>query len=398
MRIGIDASTWNNSRGYGRFTRELVGHMMPQRPNDKFILLTDTPLEIHQDVQNFEIVHVGADRSVVEAAVADDRRQITDILAFRKVAAGLNLDVLFYPTVYSWFPPAGKIPNVLAIHDAIAERFPDLVFPQRKARLLWTLKTWLARRATTHVVTPTEASKADIVELMRVKPEMITVTGEGANATFQPCNDPAAIASARNLCGLSADQRAIVFIGGFAPHKNLRRLLDAFESVLAKDPSSDLYLVMVGDPSGAGFHSEYADLTKMIEESPHLANAVSFPGYISDRDMAALLSDALVLVLPSVAEGFGLPALEAISCGCPVIAPHGGAVAEVVGAAGLCFDVEQTEDLARALEEVASNDELRERLRAATLTEAQRNTWDLAASRTLETIERAARLKDRLSS
>lgn len=390
MRIGIDASTWNNSRGYGRFTRELVGHMMPQRPDDQFILLTDTPLQIQQAVQNFEIVHVGAGRSVVEAAVADDRRQIKDILAFRNAAAGLDLDILFYPTVYSWFPPPGRLANLLAIHDAIAERFPDLVFPQRKARLLWTLKTWLARRAATHVVTPTEASKADIVELMRVKPETITVTGEGANATFQPCEDAAAIASARKLCGLEDGQHAIVFIGGFAPHKNLRRLLDAFETVLAKHGHSDLRLVMVGDPSGAGFHSEYADLTHKIAGSPHLSDAVSFPGYISDQDMAALLTDALVLVLPSVAEGFGLPALEAISCGCPVIAPHGGAVAEVVGAAGLCFDVERTDDLVRALEQVATDAQLRDRLRRATLSEARRNTWDLAARRTLAAIDRAA--------
>lgn len=390
MRIGIDASTWNNNRGYGRFTRELVRQMIQQRPDAHFVLIADTRIDIDPDLQNCEIAYVGANKSVIEAAVADDRRSVGDVLAFRKAAAGLNLDVIFYPTVYSWFPPPSKVPNILTIHDAIAERFPELVFPQRKARWLWNVKTWLARKAATGVITTTQSGKADIVELMGVAPEMITVTGAGANDTFRPCEDSSVTQSVRSRCKLEEGDRAIVFVGGFAPHKNLRRLLEAFENVLASGRTTGLKLVMVGDPSGAGFHSEYAELTNKIQASPDLAPAVSFPGYISDEEMAALLTDALVLVLPSVSEGFGLPALEAISCGCPVIAPHGGAVAEVVGSAGLRFDVENTADLARALEAISTDQDLRARLQRETLNEARRNTWEVAASRTLEVIEQAA--------
>jgi glycosyltransferase involved in cell wall biosynthesis len=108
---------------------------------------------------------------------------------------------------------------------------------------------------------------------------------------------------------------------------------------------------------------------------------------VSDRDLAALHSDALALVLPSLSEGFGRPALEAMSCGAPVLAAHDGAVLEVAGAAGLGFDPYKVADMRDAIVRIATDEALRQQLRAAAIPETARNTWPLAAELTIAALE-----------
>ena len=393
MRIGIDGTCWNNNRGFGRFSRELLGAMFAADQRNTYVFLTDAPPKGVDFGPRVEVVPVRTRRLVTEAATADDSRSVGDMLAFRRAAGQAGLDVLFFPAVYSWFPPPRGPATVVTFHDAIAEHFPALVFPHWRQRLAWTAKTWLAKSFAHRVLTVSQTAKAEIVQYLHIAAARIEVICEGAAQAYRPVTDPAAQARARRDNGLPAPMgrpgRLLIYVGGFAPHKNLERLLAAFDLVLQQPGLADLGLVMTGDPAGGGFHSIHARLRAQMAASPRLAAAVHFPGYVSDPDLAALHSDALALVLPSLSEGFGLPALEAMACGAAVLGAHGGAVLEVAGPAGLGFDPLDVADMAAAIVRIATDTGLRDRLRAQAIPQTARNTWPLAAALTIAALERA---------
>lgn len=389
MRIGIDGTCWDNNRGFGRFARELLGAMFAADQTNTYVFLTDAPPKGVDFGPRVAVVPVRTRRLVIEAATADDSRSIGDMLAFRRAAGQAGLDVLFFPAVYSWFPPPRGPATVVTFHDAIAEHFPALVFPHWRQRLAWTAKTWVAKTLAHQILTVSQTAKAEIVQYLHIAAARIDVICEGAAQAYRPVTDAGAQARARHDNGLPAMGRLLIYVGGFAPHKNLERLLAAFDLVLQQPGLADLVLVMTGDPAGGGFHSIHARLRAQMAASPRLAAAVHFPGYVSDPDLAALHSDALALVLPSLSEGFGLPALEAMACGAAVLGAHGGAVLEVAGTAGLGFDPLDVADMAAAITRIATDGDLRDRLRAQAIPQTARNTWPLAASLTIAALERA---------
>lgn len=387
MRIVIDASCWLNNRGFGRFTRELVSAMLRRDTVNDYILLTDDDLTLGDLSASAELLQVETARRVIDSATADARRGIRDVLAFRRAAAAARPDVLFYPAVYSWFPPPRGVPNLVTFHDAIAEHFPELVFPNWRQRLPWTVKTWLAQNAADRILTVSQSAKREIIEYLNINSDRIDVICEGSAPVFAPVSDKGHRSRTRQTVGLEPEARFLTYVGGFAPHKNLVRLFEAFDRVLLEPEFSDLVLVMVGDPKGGGFHSIYDELRGLMAASPRLAKQVRFPGYVSDADLAALYSETLAMVLPSLSEGFGLPALEAMSCGAPVLGARDGAVMEVAGSAGLGFDPYDVEDMASAMKRVARDDAFAATLRGNAIPETSRNTWDQAAELTIAALE-----------
>lgn len=390
MRIAVDASCWGNNRGFGRFSRELIGAMSRRDRNNEYLLLSDDTLPIEDLGERTSLAIVDTARRVVDSATSEDRRGLRDVLAFRRAAAVARPDVLFYPAVYSWFPPPFGLPNAVTFHDAIAEHFPELVFPHWRQRLSWNLKTWLARQSSDRVLTVSQSAKAEIVQYLRIPNEKIDVICEGSAPVFAPVTDTARLSAARDQVGLAPSTRFLTYVGGFAPHKNLARLFDAFELVLAQPDLSDLVLVMSGDPRGGGFHSIYQELCAKMDASPRLAAQVRFPGYVSDVDLAALYTETMALVLPSLSEGFGLPALEAMSCGAAVLGANAGAVMEVAGEAGLGFDPYDPQNMADSIARIARDHSLLTSLQARAIPETKRNTWDQAADLTIAALERCA--------
>lgn len=392
MRIAVDVSCWANNRGFGRFTRELVSAMIRRDPVNEYVLLADDDLALDALGSSARLIRVETGRRVVDAATANNRRGLRDVLAFHRAAAMAHPDVLFYPAVYSWFPPPRGVPNVVTFHDAIAEHFPELVFPNWRQRLPWTLKTWLANKAADRILTVSQSAKAEIIAYLNIPGDRIDVICEGAAPVFTPVSDLARRSTARQTVGLAPDAQFLTYVGGFAPHKNLVRLFEAFDRVLAEPDLSDLVLIMSGDPKGGGFHSIYGELRGLMDASPRLAAQVRFAGYVSDADLAALYSTTLALVLPSLSEGFGLPALEAMSCGAPVLGAAGGAVLEVAGSAGLGFDPCDVQDMAKVIARIARDDGLAADLRANAIPETARNTWDHAADLTVAALEHCAHI------
>lgn len=379
MRIGVDASCWWNRRGFGRFTRELLKAMFAASEGHEFVLFVDQPPDPDMSGPGVRAVTVKTSRTVTEAAVAEDRRTIGDMWAFRRAVAAERVDIMFFPAVYSWFPVPWGLPSVVTVHDAIAEHFPDLVFPGLKNRLFWTLKIRLACAQARRIMTVSNAAREEIVTHLGVARDRIDVISEAADDRFAPIADVALRAASRQRASLPPNARLLVYVGGFAPHKNLSRLLSGFAQAQAESGVDDVHLALVGDPGGAGFHSEHAELLAQIAGSPRLQGRVHFTGYVSDDDLVALYSDALAVVMPSFSEGFGLPAVEAMACGTPVLSSNVGAVPEVVGDAGLYFDPSSVEEIASSILKIARDDDLLAGLKVKALSRAKLFSWANAA-------------------
>lgn len=390
MRIGIDATCWWSRRGFGRFTRGLLTAMFDAPRDHRFCLFIDRAPEPEMLHPHVDIVRVNPSRPVTEAAVASGSRSPADLWAFTRAASREPMDVMFYPAVYSWFPLRPGIPVVVTLHDAIAEHFPEMIFPGRKGRMMWNLKMRLARWQATRIMTVSQAAKQEIVEHLGIRANRIDVVSEAADPRFHFIADPGVRAAARNRARLPAQGRFIIYVGGLAPHKNILGLVNGFADALAKGGLEDLHLALVGDPKGDGFHSNYEQICTMTASNPLLQGRVHFTGYVSDEDLVALYSDALAATMPSFSEGFGLPAVEAMACGTPVLASRAASLPEVVGDAGIYFDPHQPAQIAVAIHRIATEPETLTLLQQKARERSAQFTWDNAAQLALEHIERAA--------
>lgn len=379
IHVGIDASAWDNERGFGRFTRSLVEALAARRTGFRYTLIFDRAPE-RPVPGGVAVLIAGAKRTMAEASSGKGARAGADMLTLSRAAAGLGADLLFWPASYSFYPVLSRVPKLVCIHDTIPERFPDLIFPTRRNRRLWQAKGWLARMQARRILTVSEASARDIAEMLGVPRERIDVTTEGADAAFRPVTDPARLAAARERHGIADGDRVLVYVGGFNRHKNVIRLIEAMPAILAACPAARL--LIVGRTTGDRFWDNVDDLRAGASRDARASGRIGFTGEITDADMAGLLSLSEALVFPSLWEGFGLPAVEAMYCGTPVLASDRGSLPEVVGGAGLLFDPERTEELAGAAIRLLTEPGLRDRLARAALERAGRFGWDQGAELT----------------
>jgi glycosyltransferase involved in cell wall biosynthesis len=388
MHIGIDGSTWWNRRGFGRFTRGLLQAIFAAPRGHRFSLFVDQQPEPEMIHSHVRVVEVPTSRSVTKSAISGDRRSLSDMLKFARAASAERPDVMFFPAVYSWFPVGRRIPSVLTLHDAIAEHFPELIFPDWKGRLFWSLKMRLACRQASRIISVSHAAKQEIVQYIGLQQERIDVICEGADPIFNPVAAGERRAAARRKAGIPPDCRLLLYVGGIAPHKNLANLLSGFAE--AASLVGDVHLAIVGDPGGDGFHSNYSEVVAQANAEVQLRGRVHFTGFVADDDLASLYSDAVALIQPSFSEGFGLPALEALACGTPVLATKGGATAEVIGAAGLTFDPYHSDEIARQIVRITTEPATLATLRGNALERARDYSWTKAAELTLASLERTA--------
>ena len=383
MRIGIDACCWSNRRGFGRFTRELVSHIVAEHPRHQYVLLVDRATAEASRLPGGVRVEVVATREApTRAASAAGARSPLDLWRMARAAARLPLDLFFFPAVYSYFPMLRRVPTIVTFHDAIAESHPRLIFPGRRARMFWNAKTWLAARQASRILTVSMNARARIATAFRIPESSIDVIGEGPGAVFRPIHDLRAMNSALERYRLPAGEPLVLYVGGISPHKNLDGLLQAF----ARLPQGG-HLAIVGDHAGDSFYGCYPQLLD-LRARLGLESRVTFTGFVPDQDLALLYNAATVLALPSFDEGFGLPAVEAMACGLPVVAARSGSLPEVLGPAGVLFDPRDPAEMAAALSRVLGDAELRGELAAEGLRRAERFTWTAAARDTVRLFER----------
>lgn len=392
MRIGVEACTWANRRGYGRFTRELVSAMVAGHPEHEFVLVVDDHTARECTFPSgAQTLVVRTTAQPTKAAAADGSRSLQDVWSMSRALAGARFDAVLFPTRYTFVPLPGRTPAVLTIHDATDFHQPKLLFPNWRSRLLWRLKSRLAIRRADRIVTVSNDARGQIAAAFGLDAAAIAVVSEGPDAGFRERSDAPELAAVRARYGLPAAARLILYVGGISPHKNLQALLRA-AATLREHTTDDWHVVLVGDYKGDSFLGCYHELTALVA-TLGIADRVTFTGYVPDEDLVWLYNASTMLALPSKGEGFGLPALEAMACGLPVVASDRNSLPEVLGGAGLLFDPDDDASIAARILEVLRNPALHAELRARGLERAKAYTWAAGADTMVQVLEDVARAR-----
>jgi glycosyltransferase involved in cell wall biosynthesis len=281
---------------------------------------------------------------------------------------------LFHATEHL-LPPLRGVPTVLTVHDMIFKLFPE----HQKRLNFWYLNATMplyCRRADA-ILTVSRSSKRDIVAHYGLDPAKVTVVYEAASPEFVPAPGDAAD-EVRRRYGLP--DRFLIFVGTIEPRKNLTRLVEALQHL--RDGGLTAPLLVVGAKGWL-----YDDLFRRLEEL-EVRDAVHFPGYVPGPDLPLLYSAATAAVMPSVYEGFGLPVLEAMACGTPVISANASSLPELGGEAACYFDPYDVEAMARAIRAVWTRAELRAEMGQQGLAQAAKFSWKRAAEETLAVYDR----------
>ncbi len=385
MRIGVDATCWANKRGYGRFTRSLLGSLVALDTKNSFVFFTDSPETTFELPSTVEIIRVPTKTPTVEAASAKGRRTLRDLWAMSRTVSRHELDVFFFPSVYSYFPVLGRVPKLVTIHDTFPELFPHLVFPDRKARLLWKAKQSLAKLQASLIVTVSDFSRRCLIKYLGIPGSRIRIVNESFDPIFRPLAHDQEDGHLDRY-GIDKNGPFLLYVGGFSPHKNLSMLLDVFREIVLDFRFRDLRLVFAGDHDGDSFYSCYDELrAAVIKEG--LEERVIFTGYVPDETLVHLFNRARVVVLPSFGEGFGLPAMEAAACGTPVVATNCSPLPELLGEGALYISPTERGELLGQLVRVLTDEELRRKMRRAALQAASSLTWQNSARQLLAIIE-----------
>ncbi len=298
----------------------------------------------------------------------------------RRAIAAARADV-FHATYWAG-PYWPGVPTVATVYDLITHHAPGGVSRARAALLGLALR--LALRGARHVLTISDASRRDIVAAYGLAPERVTATPLAVDGRFRPI-DAATVAALRGRLGLA--RRHVLYVGINKPHKNLATLIDAWGILAAGGVAAagEVELVIAGrwDP-------RYDDLRARAAALPAGAR-VRFLGPVADGDLPALYSGAAVFAFPSRYEGFGLPPLEAMACGAPVVAADASSLPEVVGDAGRLVPPDDARAWARALAEVLGQPAVAAEMRARGLARAATFSWAATARQTLEVYRAAAR-------
>ena len=376
VHVGVDATSWANDRGFGRFTRSLVTALAARDAGFRYTLLFDQPPRAAPP-EHAAVLCATTRRSLNEAAVGSSSRSPLYLWTMGRLARREKFDVFFFPALYSYFPLLARMPCVVCFHDATAERMPQLLFPTRLNRFLWRAKTALARWQATRAMTVSQTSAADLVSFLHLAPGRIDVVTEAPAPSFRVIEDRAVAAAARARYGIPQEASLLVHVGGMNPHKNILTLLKAMPAIIAQHPRT--HLAIVGDTSGRGFWDNIAELRGFVAAHAPLAEHVHFTGYLADAALAELLNGAYALVFPSLWEGFGLPAVEAMACGVPVLASRRGSLPEVVGGAGLYFEPEHPSAIAAVALQLLRDSALREKLAGLARQRSTAFRWERAA-------------------
>ena len=283
------------------------------------------------------------------------------------------LHVPFY-----YLPPGAPAQSVVTIYDVRFTRLPN-TYPRGRAAFLRVAVPWSLRRAR-HVIAISEFTKREIVETLRIPEEKITVTPLAPRAAFRPVDDAHIFNGVRSRYRLP--ERFILCVGTLAPYKNLARVIEAFARLRRTGLPHHLVL------AGFAYFGAAAVLDAITRLG--LSALVHRIGYVTDDDLPALYSLADLFVYPSLYEGFGIPLLEAMACGTPVVASGVTSIPEVVGSAALLVDARDVGALADTMVAVLGQKETAARLRAAGLAQVKQFSWDTTARQTLAVYDAVA--------
>ncbi|MGB2878861.1 MAG: glycosyltransferase family 1 protein [Candidatus Omnitrophota bacterium] len=350
MKIGIDIqSTQCNVTGIGYYVRNLIRH------------LGDIP-----GTEFFYYKYPG-DRDLNTPG-----RIYWENVGLTGLAKKDNIDILHIPG-FAGPMIKGKYKKITTVHDLIGMIYPGNLSPV--SRFYW--QKWLPAcvRNSDMIIAQSECTRKDIMRLLNVPAEKIRVILQASREDFRRIEDDEKLAAIRDRYGLPSE--FVLSVGTIEPRKNITGLVEAFADYV-KEADRDLKLVLVGKKDWG-----YGDVEKKIRESGLGSKAV-FVGYVPDSDLPAIYNLAKFFVLPSFYEGFGLPVLEALSCGKPVISSNVSSLPEITGDAAILVDPHDIRQLREGIKRVDGDSSFRSELSNRALEHAKKFSWKETAVKTLE--------------
>ncbi len=372
MRIGLDARyVYDHFPGIGRYVVNLARALGDLNHDHTIVLLYNPALPNTR--HNLEALR--ACRAIELVDTTSRPFTLSEQWRLPMLARTLHLDLFHTP--YYIKPYFGMpCPVLVTIYDLIGRRWPQLL--SWRTRLVFLFTTWLAIQTSARIITISASSRDDLAHYYNLSLERIAVTPLAADARFHPQTSPV-VASIRATYRLP--ERYVLYVGANKPHKNLERLIGAWERlVMAGDAYSagNIRLVIAGhhDP-------RYAHVQQMVSQRNLTATVLFIPN-VDEADLPALYTGAEVFVFPSYYEGFGLPPLEAMACGVPVLCANTSSLPEVVGDAALMVDPANIDAIAAELRQLLEHASLRADLRGRGLQQASTFTWQRTAAQTLQ--------------
>jgi glycosyltransferase involved in cell wall biosynthesis len=374
VRIGIDCTAALHQRaGIGRYTRGIIGALAELGSKHSFVLMVaGSGAELMESGGGLADLGIKGNFRIKELPLRNRFWRIV----WHRLRVPFPADLLtgtvdvFHSPDYL-LPPLRRGKKVVTVHDLSFLRHPEGAAPSLREYLSASVPRSV--READLVLGDSECTRQDVIELLRVDRDRVEVVYPGVDQAFRVIEDQHHLATVRELYTL--DRAFILSVGTLEPRKNLITLLDAYAAL--RRWGLEHRLVVAG---GRGWL--YDGVFRRVEELS-LKEDVLFLGYVADEHLPALYCLADLLVFPSLYEGFGLPPLEAMACGTPVITSDSSSLPEVVGEAGLMVPAQDPEALAEAIAMVLADPGLREDLVRKGLSRASRFTWHAAGEKLL---------------
>ena len=367
--------------GSGQYTRQLLKHLPQVAPQHEYALVVPHKgsFKIHDITADTDLPSLISD---LQRPASNFRKLLFEQSIMPRAARAYEADVLHVPY---WAPPLrSSTPIVVTIHDII-----PLILPQYRGGPLVRAYTQLvsaAARGATVILTDSDASRGDIVQHVRIPAERVRTIYLAADPKFTDHPDPLDTAALRRNYDLPEEY--VLYLGGFDARKNVETLLQVY--TWAQDVLGEDYpLVIAGglpERHDAFFHDP-----RVIAKQLEVEAAIRCIGRVAEEDKVALYQQARAFLYPTLYEGFGLPALEALACGVPVIGSNASSVPEIVGAAGILVDPRDARAMAGALIAVCTEDPLHADLSERALRQAEKFSWAKCARETVAAYESAIR-------
>jgi glycosyltransferase involved in cell wall biosynthesis len=367
--------------GSGQYTLQLLKHLPQIAPQHAYALVVPHKgsFKIHDITADTEFQSLAAN---IRRPHSGFRKLLFEQSIMPRAAHAYEADVLHIPY---WAPPLrSSVPIVVTIHDII-----PLILPQYRGGALVRAYTQLvsaAARGATLILTDSEASRSDIVQRLRIPPERVCTIYLAADPKFSDHIDPIDTAALRKSYDLPDEY--VLYLGGFDARKNIETLLQVYtwaQDVLGQDYP----LVIAG--SLPERHDAFFQDPRVIAKQIEVEAVIRCIGRVAEEDKVALYQQARAFLYPTLYEGFGLPALEALACGVPVIGSNASSVPEIVGDAGILVDPHDARAMAGALIAVCTENSLHDELSERALKQAGRFSWEKCARETAEAYESVVR-------
>ena len=372
MKIGINALFFQyRVSGSAQYMLHLLDALARLDQQNEYILLGPKPAE-----QTVEYSFPYQVHPVPDFVARDENieKVIWEQLIAPNAAHHAAVDLYHVP--YFAPPLFPRTPTVVTIHDVIPLRLPAYQLGG-KVKAYMKLVSYAAHRATM-IITVSQHAKKDMVDALKIPPERIRVIYEAAGDEYHPIADPEILATARARYGIS--ERYIFYLGGLDQRKNVLQLIRAFSHLYHQLGDPDLQLVISGNPDKQ--KGQLFPDPRPVAADLGMDSQIVYR-FIEDEDKPAIYSGASLFVFPSLYEGFGLPPLEAMGCGAPVVCSNRTSLPEVVGDAAISVDPEDTRALTEAMHQILTNSTLQADLRARSLRQAAQFSWDKTAQETL---------------